>query len=477
MNKTIAKAFNRKFVRRTDEFPGYLGASDGVTVDIAGRPGYCYVRTMDGVTQQAWRENTPPIWGQPVIVGKKGARLTILRMWDVYADPPSAPPIRDHRLTHKFPMVGDSSSTGYDWLQVEMRQLMLLAVHTSQSAFKIDIYPGYVLIDGDWLYYEGETDVDLSSHIPTDGARWVLVSLYNNAGAPDIAYTDGTTDDIDAIAEDDIPTLPSGHIPLAAVMLYIGQFAIQENQYVSDIRDLRQFGSGTAGYLANVDYIDFNTSWSGIANVEGRLSWNSTDGTLQIGLPGGKVVNQIGQELLIPRRVKNTSGVDIKNGEAVYITGGSGNNAYIAHADYGSESTSHGTIAIATEDIDNDAFGFCTTFGLVRGDATQPINTNSYAVGDTLYLATAGTWTNVKPTAPNHLVILGQVYRSHATEGAILVYIRAGWELAELHDVLIPTPTDGQTLAYNSGQGLWLGVDNVFYDDEPIADNNQAVYF
>ena len=158
---------------------------------------------------------------------------------------------------------------------------------------------------------------------------------------------------------------------------------------------------------------------------EGELGWNADEGCAQIGLPGGNVILQIGQEVMVPRRVKNNSGVDIKNGNLVYISGGDGNNAYVTLAQADAHATSCGTIAMATEDIDDGAKGYCTTFGLVRGETAQPIDTSSYSAGDLLFLSasTAGAFTDTMPVHPNYVVRAGFVFKSHASEGVVLVRI------------------------------------------------------
>jgi len=71
--------------------------------------------------------------------------------------------------------------------------------------------------------------------------------------------------------------------------------------------------------------------------------------------------------------------------------------------------------------------------------------------GDILYLsaATAGGYTNVRPTAPNQIVILGYVIRAHATVGQILVNVTPAHSLSDLSDVNVTTPTTGQALIYN----------------------------
>ena len=79
-----------------------------------------------------------------------------------------------------------------------------------------------------------------------------------------------------------------------------------------------------------------------------------------------------------------------------------------------------------------------------------------------LYLSgtTPGQLTNVKPSAPTHTVIVGYVVYAHITQGAIYVKVDNGYELDELHNVLITTPSDGQVLAYESATGLWKNTTN-----------------
>jgi hypothetical protein len=74
-----------------------------------------------------------------------------------------------------------------------------------------------------------------------------------------------------------------------------------------------------------------------------------------------------------------------------------------------------------------------------------------------LYLSptTAGTWTTTKPSAPQHLVYVGIVIRSHPTQGVILVAVQNGYELDELHDVAIGTLANNDLLAYESSTDLW----------------------
>jgi hypothetical protein len=53
------------------------------------------------------------------------------------------------------------------------------------------------------------------------------------------------------------------------------------------------------------------------------------------------------------------------------------------------------------------------------------------------------------------MVYLGIVTRVHATQGEILIKVQNGFELDELHDVLIASKTNGDLLKYDSATGLW----------------------
>ena len=201
--------------------------------------------------------------------------------------------------------------------------------------------------------------------------------------------------------------------------------------------------------LASLDSVQFNTAFAGGSTAAGQIAWNDVDGTLEFKLKGGNVTLQIGQEQVI--RVKNNTGSTLNNGKAVYISGSDGNNLRVAYANAGAENTSSGTIGVLTEDLNNGNAGYVTTFGLVRD-----INTSTLTEGAPVWLSTTdGVLTATRPAAPAHGVMIGFCLRSHAVNGVVFVRVDNGWELDELHNVLITTPTNGQALTYDSATGLW----------------------
>ena len=72
---------------------------------------------------------------------------------------------------------------------------------------------------------------------------------------------------------------------------------------------------------------------------------------------------------------------------------------------------------------------------------------------------TAGRITNIKPSAPNHLVVIGYVVYAHANNGKIFVKVNNGYELEELHNVTetnYTTPIDSDSvLTYDVTNSLW----------------------
>lgn len=158
---------------------------------------------------------------------------------------------------------------------------------------------------------------------------------------------------------------------------------------------------------------------------------------------------------------KNSTGATLYKGTVVYINGASGGVPTFAKAKADSETTSSRTLGVILADISNLGEGYAVTLGDVdsldtRTAATNPFTSDTLAVGDQLYLSptTAGYVTNVKPTAPNHLVYIGKVLNTGTHDGEILYQIQNGYELEELHNVKSGA-TDGQFLKYVASSGLW----------------------
>jgi hypothetical protein len=205
--------------------------------------------------------------------------------------------------------------------------------------------------------------------------------------------------------------------------------------------------------------IEFDQTPTGTAGVA-VMRWNDTDGTIDLGLKGGNVTLQLGQEQLV--RVVNKTATNVNlleaNYQAVRVTGAQGQRLKVDLAQATNDVLSAETIGLVTETINNNQEGFITTSGLVRNiNTTGSLQSETWADGDVVYLSptTAGRITNIKPSAPNHLVIIGYVVSAHATQGSIFVKVDNGYELDELHNVAISTPLNNQSLVYETASTLW----------------------
>lgn len=165
--------------------------------------------------------------------------------------------------------------------------------------------------------------------------------------------------------------------------------------------------------FADLNAVQFNTAPTPGAHSPGLLYWDSDAGTLAIMTDVTDVVLQVGQEQYV--KVRNNTGVQIDNGEAVYITGAIGNRPTVALAQADAIATL-GVLGLATEDIANNADGYVTTFGLVRD-----LDTHLWAEGDNLFLSesTPGAYTNAVP-ATGYSIQVAKVLYSHNTDGIVL---------------------------------------------------------
>ena len=155
-------------------------------------------------------------------------------------------------------------------------------------------------------------------------------------------------------------------------------------------------------------------------NVDrGEMSWNATEETVDITMGDG-VVQQVGFETYM--RVKNSTGSTIPNGTVVGFAGVSGE---ILVAPYTASATANELyfIGVTTHDMPDGDTGPVTIYGKVRDLDTTGPGAETWSVGDILYASTstAGGLTNVRPTAPDVVIVIAAVLKVDATAGEIMV--------------------------------------------------------
>jgi hypothetical protein len=209
------------------------------------------------------------------------------------------------------------------------------------------------------------------------------------------------------------------------------------------------------------DYVDLNVSAPIPADLPGRAYWNLDDGTMDVDLYGGSVL-QVGQETNFYAR--NTSGSLIAKGTPVMFTGTVGVSGKLtfglAVAD-GSVPADY-MMGVTDQDIANNDFGYVVSFGSLRGfDTTGTPYGQVWADGDLLYFdpATPGAWTNVLPAAPSIAAPVAVVINAApGGAGSIFVRMKISQSLNTLQDVFINgtgTPLAGEVLIYDATAGRW----------------------
>jgi hypothetical protein len=157
-----------------------------------------------------------------------------------------------------------------------------------------------------------------------------------------------------------------------------------------------------------------------LGNVEqGQMSWNVNDEAVDITMGGG-VVQQIGFDTYM--RCKNDTGTAIPKGTVV---GFAGVNAEIKVAPYLSDNTANELyfVGVTSRDFPDQDVEPVQLYGKIRGIDTTGQGGETWSVGDILYASpvTAGGLTNVRPTAPNVVIVVAAVLSVDAADGVIMV--------------------------------------------------------
>jgi len=240
------------------------------------------------------------------------------------------------------------------------------------------------------------TDFEYQADTAAATANEALAQII--ALAQDVAINSGNADQkaIQALAELNRLAKELNNLAKELQLLFTAPVVENNNSVKTDYIDLRQ----------NAPYTD----------SIGRLAWNNTDQTANLGMDYG-VVQQIGQETYA--RVTNTTGVTIPNGSVVGFAGATADAISVApYLADGAQSTLY-VLGVMTHDLpDSGERGYCTTWGFVRG-----LDTSGFSVGDILYASpfVAGALVNFKPTAPDNVIPVAACIASDALDGVVFV--------------------------------------------------------
>ena len=268
------------------------------------------------------------------------------------------------------------------------------------------------------------------------------------------AFTGAASGVSQIIPGTNISVSPAGGTGAVTINATGGGGGSQNLQQVTDIGTTTTNAINVGGITT--DYVQLDTLATPTLQP-GMFGWNDAYGTADLRLKGNNVTLQLGQEILA--RVVNKTGANLLESEYKVVRvriasegGAQGQRLAVVLAQGNNDPDSVTTLGIVTENIADNQEGFITILGNVNNiNTTGSLQGETWVDGDVLYLSptTPGALTKVKPTAPDHTVTIGYVVYAHANQGKIFVKVDNGYELDELHNVLITTPSSGQLLRYN----------------------------
>ncbi len=222
--------------------------------------------------------------------------------------------------------------------------------------------------------------------------------------------------------------------------------------------------TGTQSWQFNADGSETFSSATAVSVAAGKLWYDDTTGAWNLGMGGGMITQQVGEELF--RYGKASAAITDSPLQLIYKTGSVGASGAITFAPAVAGITVYDQIlGCATEDIALNSFGRVTTYGVING-----ITTNGTAYGevwadndDIYYNPVTGGLTKVEPSAPNMKLFVGTVITAgNGASGSFVVKLGVAQNLNSLSDVQITSPTGGQVLTYNQTSGFWdsVGITN-----------------
>jgi hypothetical protein len=382
--------------------------------------------TVQSVTGSAV-DNTDPL--NPVINSTGGGTPTLQEVTD-----------EGNTTTNSIIVNNNENLTSFD---INGYELIATDLGTNTPTFQLGF-------DGKMYAYD-PAQVSFIQSLSFDTSGDTLQN-YEFPNKPTGTYTLATTDDI--------PT--GGGIPHAT--------ASGTDTYTATITGVTAYNDADA-YL--IRFTNGNTTGAtlNINSLGAKTLYRNNDGALIGGdiISGGEmlcVYNSTNNHFQVigtaPNSlfayVTNDDSVTLTKGMPVYAFSGTGDRMTVKRAYNTTDATSAQTVGLVlSTSIAANQKGLIMMQGLLDGLSILP--TSTFADGDAVYLgATAGTITNVKPHAPNHLVYLGVVTTaSNGSAGRMYVRIQNGYELSEIHDIDLITnaPTNNQVLTYESSTDLW----------------------
>jgi predicted heme/steroid binding protein len=309
---------------------------------------------------------------------------------------------------------------------------------------------------------DGITDWNLGDWIIFDGTAWQQV---DNTDA--VVSVNGYTGAVSLVSSD----VPEGLTNLyytparartAISLTTTGTSGAATYNSTTGVLNVPIYTPDLSGYVPTTRTLTINGT---AYDLSANRSW-TVSGTMPAGGTAGQILSKIDATDYNTQWIDNFSsqvknvvklGAALTKGTPVYVSSADGTNMIVSASSNTTEAGSSKTFGLLETGGALNAQVECVTYGLITGLDTSAAG----AAGDPVWLGPNGTLLYGlanKPVAPAHMVYIGVVTRKQSNNGEIFVNIQNGFEVNELHDVLITAPpTDGQGLFLQTlaGTQLW----------------------
>lgn len=225
MNRNKDKQTLVKIVRKhggewLEKIPVITGNRAGVVDAGSGR---IWVRFSNGTEARVLNGLAPLAFDRHILVGRLRSQPNIWRVVEIresYVESASNT-VPAHHEQHEF----KDSTPAFDIVWANRKQIISATLLVSDSVlFKVRVYGGLFPIPGGWALADstdGSTahpDLDLSSYIPTTGAKYV--SIESDSSGALVVHPGNTVETMELFTFNDVPTVPPGSRLIGFVMLF-----------------------------------------------------------------------------------------------------------------------------------------------------------------------------------------------------------------------------------------------------------------
>lgn len=234
-----------------------VGVDATNTPAVSGRPGYVWVREFGqgGGVFQCFNPHVQDRVGLTVLVGpdpqNTNRRVVLGVDWQtivVGSAYEGEPYLANHASSHEWP----DFTPGPDAVSVYPRSFAQLRMYAGSGALEVSVSPYRYNKEGTVQEFVGETDIDMTSHIPDSGWRFVLVYLDTDTNT--IKTLEGAAATlIDSAVK---PDCPIGHIPSAYIALVDSTALINESLIYDARMPFDETGQGIEGTVNMLAWVE-----------------------------------------------------------------------------------------------------------------------------------------------------------------------------------------------------------------------------